>query len=89
MKSRLRVTGIDGYGRGAWVAVVVEGGRFSHALAGRSLAVLLPPLGDVAVIGIDLPIGLPDGATPRTADLLARRRLGTRASTVFLTPPRP
>jgi predicted RNase H-like nuclease len=88
LTARRRVAGIDGYGRGAWVAVVLEGGRFAEALAGRSLAVLLPRLDDVAVIGIDIPIGLPDGATPRIADLLARRRLGTRASTVFVTPPR-
>jgi predicted RNase H-like nuclease len=83
------VAGIDGYGRGAWVAVVLQNGAFSHALAGRSLAVLLPRLEQATVIGIDIPIGLPDGAQPRRADVLARQRLRKRASTVFLTPPRP
>ena len=82
------VAGIDGYGRGAWVAVVLKEGRFSRAIPGRSLAELLPLLDDVKVIGIDIPIGLPDGPQRRQADLLARQRLGRLASTVFLTPPR-
>lgn len=83
-----RVAGIDGYGRGRWVAVVLDEDRYASALIGPSLAVLLPRLADCAVIGIDIPIGLPDGAQPRAADLLARRFLGRRASTVFVTPPR-
>jgi predicted RNase H-like nuclease len=83
------VAGIDGYGRGAWVAVVLQDGRYSFALPGRSLAALLPRLKAANMIGIDIPIGLPDGPQPRRADLLARQRLRGRASTVFLTPPRP
>ena len=88
MTSRQRVAGIDGYGRGAWVAVVLEQGRFGGALVGRDLATLVPRLDDAAVIGVDIPIGLPDGSAPRMADVLARRRLGKVASTVFVTPPR-
>ena len=83
------VAGIDGYGRGSWVAVVLDAGRFVRALAGPSIGELLPRLADAVVIGIDIPIGLPDGTAPRRADVLARKRLGRRASTVFLTPPRP
>jgi predicted RNase H-like nuclease len=83
------VAGVDGYGRGAWVAVVLEDGMFSGAFVGRSLAILIPRLTSASVIGIDIPIGLPDGPTPRRADLHARERLRGRASTVFLTPPRP
>lgn len=82
------VAGIDGYGRGAWVAVVLADRRFARALAAPSLALLLPRLADTTVVGIDIPIGLPDGSTGRRADLLARARLVHRASTVFLTPPR-
>jgi predicted RNase H-like nuclease len=84
----LIVAGIDGYGRGAWVSVVLNGGRFSRAFPGRSLAEILPRIDDAEVIGIDIPIGLPDGPQRRQADLLARLRLGKLASTVFLTPPR-
>ena len=43
---------------------------------------------DVAVIAIDIPIGLPDHET-RPADLEARKALATRWQTVFLTPVRP
>jgi predicted RNase H-like nuclease len=41
----------------------------------------------LAVLGVDMPIGLPDHG-PRAADLAARRRLGRRGSSVFPTPPR-
>jgi predicted RNase H-like nuclease len=39
---------------------------------------------DIQVVGIDIPIGLPDNAT-RQADVLARRSLPGRASSVFTT----
>jgi predicted RNase H-like nuclease len=84
---RHRVAGIDGYGRGAWVAVLLDGGGFEGALIGRSLDELLPRLDGCSAITIDIPIGLPDG-TPREADQLARARLGRRRSSVFPTPPR-
>lgn len=51
----------------------------------RELAAQTP---DVDVIAIDIPIGLPDHGT-RGADLAARRALGKRWQTVFLTPIRP
>ena len=43
---------------------------------------------DVQVVGIDIPIGLPD-STVRQADVLARRALPGRASSVFTTLTRP
>ncbi|MGL5910175.1 MAG: DUF429 domain-containing protein, partial [Phycicoccus sp.] len=43
---------------------------------------------DVEVVGIDIPIGLPD-STVRQADVLARRSLPGRASSVFSTLTRP
>lgn len=54
------VAGIDGYGRGAWIAVVLRDGRLSKAIVGPSLAVLLPRQRGLTV-GIDIAIGLPDG----------------------------
>lgn len=84
---RSRVAGIDAYGRGAWVGVVLDGGRFEGAAIGRSLDQLMAQLAGCAVTTIDIPIGLPDGG-PREADLLARARLGARRSSVFPTPPR-
>ena len=43
--------------------------------------------GSVAVVGIDIPIGLPERGA-READVLARRVVGRRASSVFATPVR-
>lgn len=43
--------------------------------------------GSLAVVGIDIPIGLPV-SRPREADVLARRVVGRRASSVFATPVR-
>jgi predicted RNase H-like nuclease len=88
MKERSHlVAGIDGYGRGAWIAVVLDRGRFHRALPGRSLDDLLPQLQECAVLAIDIPIGLPDSG-PRHADQLSYALLGPRRSSVFPTPPR-
>jgi predicted RNase H-like nuclease len=43
--------------------------------------------GRLAAVGVDIPIGLPNGG-PRQADLLAARALGPRRSSVFATPVR-
>jgi predicted RNase H-like nuclease len=80
------VAGIDGYGRGAWVAAMLRDGRFITAIVGPSLAILLPRLRGLTV-GIDVPIGLPDEGE-RRADQLARERVGKRWPSVFMTPPR-
>ncbi|MDP3890501.1 DUF429 domain-containing protein [Nocardioides sp.] len=44
-------------------------------------------VGRLAVVAIDIPIGLPD-TTTRAPDTLARTAVGARASSVFSTPPR-
>jgi predicted RNase H-like nuclease len=43
--------------------------------------------GPIQVVGIDMPIGLPDSGV-RQADLLARLEIGVRRSSVFMTPVR-
>jgi predicted RNase H-like nuclease len=91
----MRVTGVDAC-RGGWVAVTwnantsgttgtVAGGtpRLTVTVA-RTLGQL--PLSPVT--GVDMPLGLL-GNRWRTADVLARRALGRRGSTVFAVPPRP
>jgi predicted RNase H-like nuclease len=83
----LAVTGVDGWRRG-WVAVTLRGGAFHEALTAATFAELLVKLRESTVIAVDIPIGLPDGPEPRAADLAARRLLGRRGPTVFLTPPR-
>ena len=52
-----------------------------------TIAELAAQTPDVTVMAIDIPIGLPDHAT-RPADLAARKALGKRWQTVFLTPVR-
>lgn len=90
------VIGVDGC-RGGWVAAVAETTTGPDALALLDLTVVpsldavidLPAVAgrDVAVVGVDIPIGLPDRGH-RAADLAARKALGRRWSSIFLTPTR-
>ena len=50
-------------------------------------AAVLASYGDAAMIGVDMPIGL-GGCEPRICDVLARRELGRRASSIFAAPDR-
>lgn len=79
--------GMDGYPRG-WVVAVIEDGRLTTIETARNLAEALGAFPAAASIGIDIPIGLPEGPQPRAADLEARALLGRRAGTLFPTPPR-
>ncbi|HTU08953.1 MAG TPA: DUF429 domain-containing protein [Trebonia sp.] len=82
------VTGIDA-SRGGWVAVTLTGdGSVRVTVASTLDGLALDGLALDGVTGIDMPLGLlPAGW--RTADLLARRALGRRGSSVFAIPPRP
>jgi predicted RNase H-like nuclease len=79
----VRVAGVDGT-KGGWVAIVLDDGRFTHALRLEPIACDFAPLRDAAVVAIDVPIGF----GPREADAAARRFLVGAASTVFSTPRR-
>jgi len=79
-----RVAGVD-IASGGWAVVVLEGNRVVDAFRCETFADAL--LVDAAVIGVDIPIGLPEG-DPRPADVAARRFVGARASSVFPTPAR-
>jgi predicted RNase H-like nuclease len=78
--------GVDGYPRG-WVAVVLLDGSFSAATVHRTFADVLAAHGEAAAVGVDIPIGLPEGGV-RAADRLARALVGPRRGSVFWTPPR-
>ena len=79
--------GVDGCSAG-WVGALLEPG------APRPRIVVAPTIADlvamvrestgIRVVGIDIPIGLPDN-TIRQADVLARRALPGKASSVFST----
>jgi predicted RNase H-like nuclease len=84
------VLGVDGC-RAGWVGALLRGTTYDVLVAGdiaslvASARRLAPRLG---VVGIDIPIGLPDDRT-RLADGLARARLPVgRKSSVFPTPSR-
>ena len=83
------VVGVDGC-KGGWLAVVrgPDTGRLHAEVHGTAVA-LLAAHGDAVAIAVDIPIGL-RAQGHRAADVAARKALGSgRASSVFLTPPRP
>jgi predicted RNase H-like nuclease len=79
----MAVLGVDGC-PGGWVAARVDGGTVEWH-AGRFADLLQV---DAAVVGVDIPIGLPDDARRRAADVKARLLLGPQRSSVFFAPPR-
>jgi predicted RNase H-like nuclease len=83
-----RVLGVDAC-PGGWVGVALGGGRPAAYFAAGVERLVADALrdGPLAVVGIDIPIGLPEHG-PRRADLLARAYVGVRRSSVFLTPVR-
>jgi predicted RNase H-like nuclease/predicted enzyme related to lactoylglutathione lyase len=80
-----RVAGVDIAG-GGWAVVVLEGDRVVDAFRCESFADALVVEADV--VGVDIPIGMPDEGV-RPADAAARRFVGPRSSSVFSTPIRP
>lgn len=82
----IRVLGVDG-APGGWVAVELVGGGFVGARFAAELRILTDTT-TVAVIGVDIPLGL-RGDGWRAADRAARAVLGQRRASVFLVPPRP
>ena len=81
----MRVAGADVW-KGCWVVVVLDNGQFHSAFVGDSIEEAVVELADSVVIGVDMPIGLPDGGERRPADLEARTFVGQRRNSVFFTP---
>jgi predicted RNase H-like nuclease len=82
------VVGVDG-SAGAWVAAVLAPSRAPRLCwcADIDVVVGLAVGVGATIIGIDMPIGLPEDA-PRPSDRAARMVLGPRRSTLFPTPMR-
>lgn len=80
-----RVMGVDACKKG-WVGVT-DGLRAYFGTTIEELVDLAELDGALAVVGVDIPIGLPSTGS-RQADVLARRTVGRRASSVFATPVR-
>ena len=73
--------------KGSWVFVRLENGAFSRAWICNEFARGVQDAGDVARIGVDIPIGYPAlPAQKREADGLARQMVGPRWRSVFITP---
>lgn len=80
-----RVMGVDACRKG-WVGIADD----LRAYFGTTIRDLVDAAdldGALAVVGVDIPIGLPSTGS-RQADVLARRVVGRRASSVFATPVR-
>lgn len=81
------VLGVDGCAAG-WVGALLEPGaprpRIVVAPTITDLVAMVRESTGIRVVGIDIPIGLPDN-TIRQADVLARRALPGKASSVFST----
>lgn len=78
------LVGLDGC-RTGWVAAIDGGG-------GETALLVLPDVAAVlalraSIVGIDIPLGLPEDG-PRACDVAARARLGPRRSSVFPAPVR-
>ena len=80
------VAGADVW-KGKWVVVILNEGHFSRGFVAATFAEVVENLNDVAIIGVDIPIGLPIGADRRVSDIAARGFVGSRRSSVFFTPP--
>lgn len=77
------VLGVDGC-RGGWMGALVADGAVTWLRFGDITAALAV---GAAVVGVDMPIGLP-ATGRRECDLLAKKTLGAAHPRVFLTPPR-
>ncbi|NKQ55808.1 DUF429 domain-containing protein [Amycolatopsis sp. K13G38] len=86
MDPMVRVLGADAC-RAGWVGVTLDDVRAYVAATIGELVELAEADGPVEVVGIDIPIGLPDRGR-RQADVLARQAIGPLRSSVFMTPVR-
>jgi predicted RNase H-like nuclease len=89
MLSVVGLLGVDAC-RPGWAGVVVDDGGFLAGLFSADLVTLVRKAASIAsldAVGVDMPIGLPDTGR-RAADVLARRFVGPRWQSVFMTPVR-
>jgi predicted RNase H-like nuclease len=79
------VAGADVW-KGQWVVVCLNDGRFERAYLAATIELAIAGASGAAVIGVDMPIGLPAPGTSRAADKEARVYVGPRWQSVFMTP---
>ena len=81
---QVSAAGVDGC-RSSWICVAKIRGKALSAFIAPSIETLVARLPDDCVIGIDIPIGLP-ARDSRQCEILARRLVGPRRSSVFPVP---
>ncbi|MGW0158667.1 DUF429 domain-containing protein [Mycobacterium sp. NPDC003323] len=81
------VLGVDGW-RNGWIGIELHDGRFRAAHVHPCLDGLVAAVPGADAVGVDIPLGLMDREA-RSSDRAAQRRLGARASSLFVMPPRP
>jgi predicted RNase H-like nuclease len=74
--------------RTGWIAVAVDDTGVLGAHYLPAISTLATAVAEAEVVGIDIPIGMPESGR-READVAARALLGPRRNSVFFTPPRP
>ncbi|HEY3002126.1 MAG TPA: DUF429 domain-containing protein, partial [Kribbellaceae bacterium] len=82
------VLGVDACKAG-WVGVGLSGRSLDACVSARieDLVALVEPRSGLAVVAVDMPIGLPDRGR-RRADFLAKAAVGPRRASVFARPVR-
>lgn len=81
----MKVAGADVW-KGQWVVVVLDDGAFERAFVAPTIDAVLGDAADAVVVGVDMPIGLPGPGQRRPADVEARKHVGPRWQSVFMTP---
>ena len=83
-----KAAGIDGCRAGWFFVALDEGGVFRHGLA-RCFGEAIDALRRAGLVLVDIPIGLPGAGRPaRDCDVVARRAISPRGSTIFPAPSR-
>src|SRR5437764_4472408 len=82
------LAGADGC-KGGWIVVYKKVGESTiHSCVVHTIEDLFESVHDLAVLAIDIPIGLTETGA-RECDIVARREIGPRRSSVFPAPIRP
>jgi len=81
----VRVLGADGW-KGRWVVISLMTGSFEHAYLANTMEEVRSIGVDASIIGVDMPIGLPEAGQRREADQLARDYVKERRQSVFSAP---
>lgn len=83
----MTVVGVDA-SRGAWLAVLLDDGRFAGRTLAQTIVEILTRYAEADAVAIDIPLGIIESYW-RDADKAARKFVGPRHPAVFPTPPRP